>query len=128
MYVTLLKLYTNSLQSPTKNPLKKLSKCFLPPFRLRTERRIQESLHILSMAARNALLKHFRVNARLSQQPLLQNPKGYIGGVFSSFLRRQNFSEEVKGSFLDKSEVTDRVVTVVKNFQKVEPSKVRFTV
>lgn len=75
------------------------------------------------MAARIALLKYFRVNARVSQ-PILQNPKGFIGGPFSNFLRRQNFSEEVRGSFLDKSEVTERVVTVVKNFQKVEPSKV----
>ncbi|ONK63317.1 uncharacterized protein A4U43_C07F13760 [Asparagus officinalis] len=33
-------------------------------------------------------------------------------------------SEEVRGSFLDKSEVADRTVTVVKNFQKVDPSKV----
>ncbi|KAL3520509.1 hypothetical protein ACH5RR_018658 [Cinchona calisaya] len=30
---------------------------------------------------------------------------------------------EVRGSFLDKPQVTDRVVTVVKNFQKVGPSK-----
>ncbi|XAR69385.1 hypothetical protein NMG60_11000935 [Bertholletia excelsa] len=30
----------------------------------------------------------------------------------------------VNGSFLDKSEVTDRVISVVKNFQKVDPSKV----
>jgi hypothetical protein len=34
-------------------------------------------------------------------------------------------TEETKGSFLDKSEVADRVVSVVKNFQKVEPAKVR---
>ncbi|KAE9617698.1 putative phosphopantetheine binding ACP domain-containing protein [Lupinus albus] len=38
------------------------------------------------------------------------------------FLRR--FSEEVRGTFLDKSEVADRVITCVKNFQKVDPSKV----
>uniref|UniRef100_A0A0D3G6Z3 Acyl carrier protein n=1 Tax=Oryza barthii TaxID=65489 RepID=A0A0D3G6Z3_9ORYZ len=30
----------------------------------------------------------------------------------------------VHGSFLDKGEVADRIVSVVKNFQKVEPSKV----
>ncbi|KAK7295211.1 hypothetical protein RJT34_18116 [Clitoria ternatea] len=36
----------------------------------------------------------------------------------------RRFSEEVKGSFLDKSEVTDRVISCVKNFQKVDPSKV----
>ena len=35
------------------------------------------------------------------------------------------YSEEVRGTFLDKSEVTDRIITVVKNFQKVDPSKVR---
>ncbi|ESR41895.1 hypothetical protein CICLE_v10013736mg, partial [Citrus x clementina] len=32
-------------------------------------------------------------------------------------------AREVRGSFLDKSEVTDRVISVVKNFQKVDPSK-----
>ncbi|XP_058754194.1 acyl carrier protein 2, mitochondrial-like, partial [Vicia villosa] len=36
----------------------------------------------------------------------------------------RHFSEEVRGSFLDKSQVTDRVLSCVKNFQKVEPSKV----
>ncbi|KAK7394642.1 hypothetical protein VNO78_15175 [Psophocarpus tetragonolobus] len=38
------------------------------------------------------------------------------------FIRR--FCEEVRGCFLDKSEVTDRVISCVKNFQKVDPSKV----
>ncbi|KAK8951467.1 hypothetical protein KSP39_PZI004165 [Platanthera zijinensis] len=42
---------------------------------------------------------------------------------FSHHLCRQ-LSEDAKGSFLDKSEVADRVITVVKNFQKVDPSKV----
>ncbi|KAL3523297.1 hypothetical protein ACH5RR_016131 [Cinchona calisaya] len=75
------------------------------------------------MAARNALLKYLRVNVH-AVQPLLQNPSPLIGGSFSHFLKRRCFSEQVRGSFLDKSEVTDRVVTVVKNFQKVDPSKV----
>ncbi|KAI5649003.1 hypothetical protein M9H77_35008 [Catharanthus roseus] len=75
------------------------------------------------MAARNALLKYLRVNVHPLQSSI-QNPKGFVGGPFSHFLRRRNFSEEVRGSFLDKSEVTDRVISVVKNFQKVEPSKV----
>ncbi|KAA8533399.1 hypothetical protein F0562_031167 [Nyssa sinensis] len=71
------------------------------------------------MAARNALLKYLRVNAR----PVPQNLSPPFVLSFSSLLRR-HFSEEVKGSFLDKSEVTDRVISVVKNFQKVDPSKV----
>jgi len=34
-------------------------------------------------------------------------------------------SEEAKGSFLDKIEVTDRIIKVVRNFQKIDdPSKV----
>uniref|UniRef100_A0A5B6Z9G3 Acyl carrier protein n=1 Tax=Davidia involucrata TaxID=16924 RepID=A0A5B6Z9G3_DAVIN len=70
------------------------------------------------MAARNALLKYLRVNAR----PLPQNPSPFALS-FGNLLRR-HFSEEARGSFLDKSEVTDRVISVVKNFQKVDPSKV----
>ncbi|GAB4855877.1 Acyl carrier protein 2, mitochondrial [Ancistrocladus abbreviatus] len=73
------------------------------------------------MAARSALLKRLRVQAR----PFLQNPKApcFLSTSFDNLLRR-HFSEEVRGSFLDKSEVTDRVISVVKNFQKVDPSKV----
>ncbi|KAJ9546094.1 hypothetical protein OSB04_025801 [Centaurea solstitialis] len=75
------------------------------------------------MAARNAILKHLRVNATPSlQSSSFQNPRLIGGGVIQLF--RRHFSEEVRGSFLDKSEVTDRVVTCVKNFQKVDPSKV----
>ncbi|KAJ0243012.1 Acyl carrier protein 2 [Hirschfeldia incana] len=74
------------------------------------------------MAARNALLRHLRVNVNRS----LLNPST-IGAreaalPFTVLLRR--FSEEVRGSFLDKSDVTDRVICVVKNFQRVDPSKV----
>ncbi|XP_021282675.1 LOW QUALITY PROTEIN: acyl carrier protein 2, mitochondrial-like [Herrania umbratica] len=73
-------------------------------------------------AVRGALLKHLRVNAT----PLARNPNptshGLFALTFNAISRR--FSDEVKGSFLDKSEVTDRVISVVKNFQKVDPSKV----
>ncbi|CAH8307531.1 unnamed protein product [Eruca vesicaria subsp. sativa] len=73
------------------------------------------------MAARNALLRYLRVNVT----PSLNNTT--IGArecalPFTVLVRR--FSEEVRGSFLDKSDVTDRVVSVVKNFQRVDPSKV----
>ncbi|KAL2549263.1 Acyl carrier protein 2 [Forsythia ovata] len=71
------------------------------------------------MAARNALLKYMRVNVRP-----LQSPGAGSLGVSLSQLIRRHFSEEVKGSFLDKFEVTDRVTNVVKNFQKLDPSKV----
>ncbi|KAI3421413.1 Acyl carrier protein [Psidium guajava] len=68
----------------------------------------------MAATARFALLKYLRVPVKPS---LPSNPL-----PFTLVLRR--FSEEVRGSFLDKSEVTDRVVSVVKNFQKVDPSKV----
>ncbi|XP_077218463.1 acyl carrier protein 2, mitochondrial-like [Tasmannia lanceolata] len=70
------------------------------------------------MAARNALLKHLRVKVH----PSSALPPAPFTLSFNLLLRR--FSEEVKGSFLDKSEVSDRIITVVKNFQKVDPSKV----
>ncbi|KAI8556033.1 hypothetical protein RHMOL_Rhmol05G0221500 [Rhododendron molle] len=74
------------------------------------------------MAARMALLKHLRVSVvRFApQNPNFNTPFSSLGNL----LQRRRFSDEVRGSFLDKSEVTDRVVTVVKNFQKVDPSKV----
>ncbi|OAY34217.1 acyl carrier protein 2, mitochondrial [Manihot esculenta] len=73
------------------------------------------------MAATGAFLKHLRVTVRA----VPQNPRpntGLFALSFNAILRR--FSEEVRGSFLDKSDVADRVVSVVKNFQKVDPSKV----
>ncbi|GAB2277172.1 Acyl carrier protein 2, mitochondrial [Dionaea muscipula] len=72
------------------------------------------------MAARSALLRHLRVQARL----LPRNSRSPFALAFDSILTRHFSSEEVRGSFLDKSEVTDRVISVVKNFQKVDPSKV----
>ncbi|KAK4793033.1 hypothetical protein SAY86_023468 [Trapa natans] len=72
------------------------------------------------MAARSVLLKHLRVNAK----PLPHNINLNSSFGLSFNVVRRLFSEEVRGSFLDKSEVTDRVVAVVKNFQKIDPSKV----
>ncbi|KAL5836689.1 hypothetical protein ACOSQ3_013858 [Xanthoceras sorbifolium] len=75
------------------------------------------------MAARGALLKYLRVNV------IPRNPTAASGGDTGLFsvafnaVRRRFSTEEVRGSFLDKSEVSDRVVSVVKNFQKVDPSK-----
>ncbi|XP_054811574.1 acyl carrier protein 2, mitochondrial [Prosopis cineraria] len=70
------------------------------------------------MAAKGALqplLKYLRVPV----QPLRQNIFSLSPHVFRRFS-----SEDVIGSFLDKSEVADRVISVVKNFHKVDPSKV----
>ncbi|KAK4785941.1 hypothetical protein SAY86_002630 [Trapa natans] len=72
------------------------------------------------MAARSALLKHLRVNVR--PMPRNINLSSSVGLSFN--VLRRLFSVEVRGSFLDKSEVTDRVIYVVKHFQKVDPSKV----
>ncbi|GAV90235.1 PP-binding domain-containing protein, partial [Cephalotus follicularis] len=73
------------------------------------------------MAVRGAFLKYLRVNVSSVSQN--HNPSNGLFGLSFNSLRRP-FSEEVRGSFLDKSEVTDRVISVVKNFQKVDPSKV----
>ncbi|GFZ14558.1 hypothetical protein Acr_24g0007480 [Actinidia rufa] len=75
-----------------------------------------------SMAVRNLILKHLRVNVR----SITHNPSLSLFSSSGNLLRR-HLSEEVKGSFLDKSEVTDRVVSVVKSSQKVDPSKVVFS-
>ncbi|KAF6161702.1 hypothetical protein GIB67_029146 [Kingdonia uniflora] len=64
-------------------------------------------------AVRNALLKNLRVNV------VVANPNNTSFGV----LLRRHFSDEIRGSFLDKHEVSDRIISVVKNFQKVDPSK-----
>ncbi|XP_073125567.1 acyl carrier protein 2, mitochondrial [Henckelia pumila] len=71
-------------------------------------------------AVRSALLKYLRVN--VNPVSPLQNPRAAAGGL--SEIIRRHLSVEARGSFLDKSEVTDRVLGVVKNFQKVDPSKV----
>ncbi|CAI9775080.1 unnamed protein product [Fraxinus pennsylvanica] len=73
------------------------------------------------MAARNALLKYLRVNVHSVP---LQNPGAGLGGALSRLISSRYLCAEVKGSFLDKSEVMDRVLNCVKNFQKVDPSKV----
>ncbi|PPD82538.1 hypothetical protein GOBAR_DD20524 [Gossypium barbadense] len=70
-------------------------------------------------AVREALLKRLRVNA--TSLSLLRNPKPSLNGLFALTFNavHRRFSDDVMGSFLDKSEVTDRVVSVVKNFQKL---------
>ncbi|XP_010938635.1 acyl carrier protein 2, mitochondrial isoform X2 [Elaeis guineensis] len=69
-------------------------------------------------AARSALLKYLRVTVA-SPAPLWP----VVPLSFSQLLlRRRGFSDEARGTFLDKSEVADRIITVVKNFQKVTPN------
>ncbi|KAL6610064.1 hypothetical protein ACP70R_040033 [Stipagrostis hirtigluma subsp. patula] len=66
-------------------------------------------------AARRALLTHLRVP--------VASPAAAAGTVPVFRRLLSSTTEETKGSFLDKGEVADRVVSVVKNFQKVEPAK-----
>ncbi|KAG6498059.1 acyl carrier protein 2, mitochondrial-like [Zingiber officinale] len=68
-------------------------------------------------AMRNAVLRHLRVKVGYP----FPAPAGTVS--FADILRRY-FSQDATASFLDKSEVLDRVITVVKSFQKVDPSKV----
>ncbi|RRT74255.1 hypothetical protein B296_00006973 [Ensete ventricosum] len=69
----------------------------------------------MAAAVRSAILRHLRLRV-VSPAPQVSSP-------FANLLRC-GFSDEVKVSFLDKSEVADRIITVVKNFQKIDPSKV----
>lgn len=75
-------------------------------------------------AARASLLQHLRVGVT----PALHTAGGLPGqSLFDglcSVLAPRYFSDAAKGTYLDKGQVTDRVLSVVKNFQKVEPSKV----
>ncbi|KAF3452489.1 hypothetical protein FNV43_RR02922 [Rhamnella rubrinervis] len=74
------------------------------------------------MAARNALLKYLRVHVEAVPRYPSSTSSIFVSSI--NAFRRHFSTEEVMGSFLDKSEVTDRVISVVKNFQKVDPSKV----
>uniref|UniRef100_A0A452YZQ3 Uncharacterized protein n=1 Tax=Aegilops tauschii subsp. strangulata TaxID=200361 RepID=A0A452YZQ3_AEGTS len=69
-------------------------------------------------AARRALLNHFRVPVARPAVAAAAAGSVPVARLLSST------SEVEKGSFLDKGEVADRVVSVIKNFQKIEPSKV----
>ncbi|GAB2218476.1 hypothetical protein Droror1_Dr00001700 [Drosera rotundifolia] len=71
-------------------------------------------------AARSALLKHLRVQLRI----LPRDSVSSFALSFNNLFARRFASDEASGSFLDKSEVRDRVISVVKNFQKVDPAKV----
>eukprot|EP00252_Welwitschia_mirabilis_P027225 TRINITY_DN9289_c0_g1_i1.p1 TRINITY_DN9289_c0_g1~~TRINITY_DN9289_c0_g1_i1.p1 ORF type:complete len:127 (+),score=14.39 TRINITY_DN9289_c0_g1_i1:281-661(+) len=59
-------------------------------------------------ALRTAILNRMRVRSQ-------STPLGF---------RVRLFCEGPKGTFLDKSEVTDRVISTIKAFQKVDPSKI----
>ena len=75
---------------------------------------LQKAMAMAMAMARSALVKKYlRVNVGVGV--------GVDSSPFNA-IRRRFFSEEVRTSF--KSEVTDRVISVVKNFQKVDPSKV----
>lgn len=72
----------------------------------------------MAAMARSALVtKYLRVNVGVSVSVSVDSSPFNFNAI-----RRRFFSEEVRTSF--KSEVTDRVISVVKNFQKVDPSKV----
>ncbi|CAD6203648.1 unnamed protein product [Miscanthus lutarioriparius] len=67
-------------------------------------------------AARNLLLRHLRLAAApsaASVRPTASLQEALWG-------RRWMSSEDAKGSFLDKSEVTERIIKVVKSFPKID--------
>ena len=73
-------------------------------------------------AARRALLTHLRIPVVRPAAAAAAAAAGTVPVAARRLL--SSTTEETKGSFLDKGEVADRVVSVVKNFQKVEPAKV----
>ncbi|TVU19150.1 hypothetical protein EJB05_35286, partial [Eragrostis curvula] len=92
----------------------------LLPTRRRAPTPIGRLAERMAMAAvRRALLAHLRV-------PMARPAAAAAAAAVSvpGARRLLSTTEEGKGSFLDKGEVADRVVSVVKNFQKVEPAKV----
>lgn len=73
-------------------------------------------------AARSLILRHLSLAASpssaASYRPAAALQEALLG-------RRWMSSEDAKGSFLDKGEVTDRIIKTVRNFQKIDdPSKV----
>ncbi|KMZ63465.1 Acyl Carrier Protein (mitochondrial) [Zostera marina] len=74
----------------------------------------------MAAAARAGLLKHLRVKSAGSGSFSISYRS--VGPSMSNIFHRF-FSDEVKGAFLDKSEVSDRIVSVLKDFGKVDPSK-----
>ncbi|KAF0887864.1 hypothetical protein E2562_004068 [Oryza meyeriana var. granulata] len=74
--------------------------------------------------ARSLLLRHLRVAvAPSSSSAASLRPAAALREALWG--RRWMSSEEAKGSFLDKAEVTERIVKVVRNFQKIDdPAKV----
>uniref|UniRef100_A0ACD5U2S4 Uncharacterized protein n=1 Tax=Avena sativa TaxID=4498 RepID=A0ACD5U2S4_AVESA len=73
-------------------------------------------------AARRALLNHLRVPVARPETAAAAAAAAAGSVPFARFL--SSTTEVEKGSFLDKGEVAERVVSVIKNFQKIEPSKV----
>jgi NADH dehydrogenase (ubiquinone) 1 alpha/beta subcomplex 1 len=76
----------------------------------------------MAAAARNLVLRHLRVAAAPASAASIR-PAAALQGALSG--RRWMSSEDAKGSFLDKDEVTERTIKVVKDFPKIQdPSKV----
>ncbi|GAB2229157.1 hypothetical protein Droror1_Dr00023293 [Drosera rotundifolia] len=75
------------------------------------------------MAARRAILNHIRLQPRLL--PSISRTPSAAVSLNNLLTRSRLFSSDAATrSFLDKDEVTERVLAVVKDFQKVDPSKV----
>ncbi|XP_006650086.1 acyl carrier protein 2, mitochondrial-like [Oryza brachyantha] len=73
--------------------------------------------------ARSLLLRRLRVAVAPSSSAASLRPAAALREALWG--RRWMSSEEAKGSFLDKAEVTERIVKVVRNFQKIDdPAKV----
>uniref|UniRef100_A0A0E0E3H2 Acyl carrier protein n=2 Tax=Oryza meridionalis TaxID=40149 RepID=A0A0E0E3H2_9ORYZ len=75
--------------------------------------------------ARSLLLRHLRVAVAPSSSSPAASLRPAVALREALCGRRWMSSEEAKGSFLDKAEVTERIVKVVRNFQKIDdPAKV----
>jgi NADH dehydrogenase (ubiquinone) 1 alpha/beta subcomplex 1 len=68
-------------------------------------------------ALRSGLLRQFRV-------PIQQ---AYVAGNGSAAVSLNIWRGFAGGGYLDKTEVTDRIINVTKHFEKIDPAKVRPT-
>lgn len=76
------------------------------------------SLAPLCGTLRRAVLQHMRMAPAAATCPVPTAAAALLMGPARSFA-------EAAGTYLDRNEVTERVLNIVKNFQKVDPSKVR---
>jgi NADH dehydrogenase (ubiquinone) 1 alpha/beta subcomplex 1 len=71
-------------------------------------------------AVKQGLLRHLRVPLQEAWATSSSSSSSALAGASVSWARKF-----AGGGYLDKTEVTDRVINVTKHFEKIDPAKVR---